>query len=180
MSIEELIDGVIKREGGFVDHPDDKGGATTFGVTEAVARANGYSGPMAEMPVSTAREIYRQQYYLKPGFGRVALLSYPVAEELTDTGVNMGVDYAVRCLQRCLNVFNRQQKIYPDMLIDGKVGQTTLEALEAFLKARGKEGESVLVKALNCIQGARYVELAERREANESFVYGWLKERVTL
>jgi lysozyme family protein len=180
MSIEEIVDGLIKREGGFVDHPDDKGGATTFGITEAVARANGFTGPMAEMPVSTAREIYRQQYYLKPGFGRVALLSALVAEEITDTGVNMGTDFAVRCLQRCLNALNRQSKLYPDILLDGKIGQGTLEALDAYLKARGKEGENVLLKGLNCLQGARYIELAEQREANESFVYGWLKERVTL
>ncbi len=35
-----------------------------------------------------------------------------------------------------------------------------------------------MLKALNCTQGERYLELAEKREANESFVYGWLEERV--
>jgi hypothetical protein len=44
--------------------------------------------------------------------------------------------------------------------------------------ARGKEGEQVLLRALNCSQGARYLELAEGREANEDFLYGWVKERV--
>ncbi|MDQ4651164.1 putative peptidoglycan-binding domain-containing protein, partial [Klebsiella pneumoniae] len=42
----------------------------------------------------------------------------------------------------------------------------------------GKEGEQVLLRALNCSQGARYLELAEGREANEDFLYGWVKERV--
>ncbi len=46
------------------------------------------------------------------------------------------------------------------------------------LSARGKEGEQVLLRALNCSQGARYLELAEGREANEDFLYGWVKERV--
>ncbi|MBW5870648.1 hypothetical protein H0I69_23225, partial [Yersinia enterocolitica] len=55
-----------------------------------------------------------------------------------------------------------------------------LNALKAFLRHRGKEGEHVLLKGLNCTQGERYLELAESREANESFVYGWVKERVTI
>jgi hypothetical protein len=46
------------------------------------------------------------------------------------------------------------------------------------ISARGKEGEQVLLRALNCSQGARYLELAEGREANEDFLYGWVKERV--
>lgn len=180
MTVEQIIDGLIAREGGYVDHPDDRGGPTAWGITESVARANGWTGPMEELPASKARDIYREQYYLRPGFGRVAILSYLIAEELTDTGVNMGVDFAVRCFQRCLNALNLQQKMYPDILVDGQVGQASLEALQAFLQKRGSEGERVFVKALNCLQGARYVELAERRQANESFLYGWLKQRVTL
>jgi hypothetical protein len=43
-----LIDALIEREGGYVNNPADKGGATNFGITEAVARANGYAGPMRD------------------------------------------------------------------------------------------------------------------------------------
>ncbi|VED93728.1 Predicted Peptidoglycan domain [Klebsiella pneumoniae] len=50
--------------------------------------------------------------------------------------------------------------------------------LRDIFSARGKEGEQVLLRALNCSQGARYLELAEGREANEDFLYGWVKERV--
>ncbi|MEW9113297.1 putative peptidoglycan-binding domain-containing protein, partial [Salmonella enterica] len=42
------------------------------------------------------------------------------------------------------------------------------------------EGEMILIRALNCSQGQRYLELAEQRQANESFIYGWMKERVKL
>jgi lysozyme family protein len=49
-TIESLIDDVLAREGGYVDHPDDRGGATNFGITERVARASGYDGPMRELP----------------------------------------------------------------------------------------------------------------------------------
>ncbi|NAP08728.1 hypothetical protein FZN27_08575, partial [Escherichia coli] len=70
--------------------------------------------------------------------------------------------------------------LYPDMDADGRIGPRTLNALRAYLKNRSRDGELVLVKALNCTQGERYLELAEKREANESFVYGWMKARVGL
>ena len=50
VDVEGLIDALIDREGGYVDHPADKGGATCFGITQAVARAHGYAGPMRQLP----------------------------------------------------------------------------------------------------------------------------------
>ena len=50
VDVDGLIDGLIEREGGYVDHPADKGGPTCFGITQAVARAQGYAGPMRELP----------------------------------------------------------------------------------------------------------------------------------
>ncbi|WP_275656709.1 putative peptidoglycan-binding domain-containing protein, partial [Salmonella enterica] len=73
--------------------------------------------------------------------------------------------------------FNDQQKFYPDLLVDGQIGPRTLSALKFFLSNRGNEGEIILIHALNCSQGQRYLELAEQRQANESFIYGWMKER---
>lgn len=180
MSIDSILDGLIKREGDYVNNPADKGGPTRWGITEAVARANGYRGTMQALPVEAAREIYKSQFYYGPQFHRVNQLSPKLAEELTDTGVNMGVTVASRFLQLALNALNRQAKLYPDIKVDGYCGNGTLAALDVFLKARGKEGETVLLKAVNCLQGARYIELTEARPANEEFVYGWLKERVVV
>ncbi|HEX5258441.1 MAG TPA: glycosyl hydrolase 108 family protein, partial [Sphingomicrobium sp.] len=50
MDVDTLIDGLIDREGGYADNPADKGGPTCFGITQAVARANGYCGPMRQLP----------------------------------------------------------------------------------------------------------------------------------
>ena len=36
VAVDRLIEGVLEREGGFVDHPADRGGPTCFGITEAV------------------------------------------------------------------------------------------------------------------------------------------------
>ena len=53
----------------------------------------------------------------------------------------------------------------------------TVAALTAYMQKRGVEGEGVLLKALNSLQGAYYIALAEKRETDESFEYGWLKNR---
>src|SRR5690242_19883517 len=100
MSIDTLIDGVIGREGRFTNDPRDPGGATMWGITERVARANGYTGPMNAMPRDTAKNIYFSQYVQKPGFAAIMPLSEAIAEELVDTGVNMGPAVASIFLQK--------------------------------------------------------------------------------
>lgn len=178
MDVEALIDAVIGREGGYVNHPADRGGPTRWGVTEAVARAEGYRGDMRTLPRETAVEIYRRLYWLRPGYDRIAGLAPDVAAELFDTAVNMGPETATRFLQRALNALNRNARDYPDITTDGRAGPQTLAALSGYLKARGKAGGGVLLKALNALQGERYIALAEQRPANEAFLYGWLAGRV--
>jgi len=177
--VDALIDALIDREGGFVNHPADKGGPTCFGITEAVARAHGYSGPMRKLPRVDAVAIYRRLYWLRPRFDEVARRSARLAAELFDTGVNMGPAVAVTFLQRALTALNRSGTDYPDLTPDGRIGPATLAALNAFLAARGKNsGETVLLRALEALQGERYLRLAERRPANEAFLYGWLANRI--
>ena len=179
MDVDELVDELIEREGGYVNHPADKGGPTNFGITEPVARAHGYAGAMRELPRGEAAAIYRRLYWLRPRFDQVAGRAPRVAAELFDTGVNMGPAVAVTFLQRALTALNRNGKDYPDLTPDGRVGARTLGALDAFLEARGKRGgETVLLRALEALQGERYLRLAERRPANEAFLYGWLANRI--
>jgi lysozyme family protein len=176
--IEALLDELIEREGGFADHPADRGGPTRFGITEAVARAHGYGGAMPALPRDEAVAIYRRLYWLRPRFDAVAERSPALAAELFDTGANMGPAVAATFLQRALTALNRNGQDYPDLVPDGRVGPRTLAALEAFLKLRGGSGETVLLRALEALQGERYLRLAERRPANEAFLYGWLANRI--
>jgi lysozyme family protein len=178
MDVDELIDEVIGREGGYSDHPADRGGATRWGVTEAVARAHGYRGDMRAFPRDEAVRIYRRIYWLRPGFDRVAELAPEVAAELFDTGVNMGPGVAVSFLQRALNALNRGASDYEDIVPGPRIDEATVDALAAFLAKRKPHGEVVLMKALEALQGARYLHLAERRPANEAFLYGWLANRL--
>lgn len=176
--IEEALDRLIGKEGGYSNNPNDAGGETMWGITARVARANGYSGAMRSMSREQAKAIYRSQYWIKPDFAAVSLLSPAIAEELFDTGVNMGPAVAAGFLQVALNGLNNGGRDWPDIGEDGDIGPATLGALRIFLAKRGKEGEAVMLKALNCQQGARYIDLARRRGANEAFLYGWLRTRV--
>jgi lysozyme family protein len=178
VNVDELIDAIIDREGGYVNHPADKGGPTCFGITEAVARAHGYAGAMRQLPRADAAAIYRRLYWLRPCFDEVAKRSPVIAAELFDTGVNMGPAVAATFIQRVLTALNRNAQDYPDLTPDGRIGAVTLSALDAFLASRGASGETVLLRALEALQGERYLRLAERRPANEAFLYGWLANRV--
>lgn len=177
---DQIFDALLGREGGYVDHPHDKGGPTKWGITEKVARAHGYTGDMRNLTRAQALKIYESDYWSGPRFDQVAEYSARVAAELCDTGVNMGPSVPSKWLQRWLTAFNDGERLYPDISADGVIGPRTLSALRTYLDARGEEGEQVLLRALNCSQGDRYLNLAEQRVQNESFLYGWVRERVTL
>ena len=162
-----LIGPLIDREGGYSNNPNDAGGETNFGITISVARENGFTGQMKAMTREQAVAIYRAKFWAKPGLYLIAPLSEKVAEELFDTGVNMGTGTAGIMFQRALNVLNRNAKDYPDIRVDSAIGTGTRDAFAAFLKRNGANAEPVMLKALNCLQGAHYIELAESRSQNE-------------
>lgn len=174
----KIINNIIEIEGDYVNDPADSGGETKYGITIAVARAYGYEGEMTDLPRETAFSIYTDKYWDKLHLDSVEQLSEKVATELADTAVNMGTERAATFLQRSLNVLNLRGTLYADIGVDGHIGPATLTALVAFLDERGRDGELVLESMLNALQGAFYVELAERREKDERFVYGWFKWRV--
>jgi lysozyme family protein len=177
--IDQLIDEVLAREGGYSNHPADRGGATRWGVTEAVARAHGYRGDMHSFPREDAAQVYRRLYWVKPGFDQVATRAPKVAAELFDTGVNMGPGTATGFLKRTLNALNRGEVDYDDIGTTPIIDAATLAALDAFMTKRGAGGEAILLKALEALQGERYLRLAETRPANEAFLYGWLANRIS-
>lgn len=77
-SVEELTDQIISREGGYVNDPDDPGGATKYGITLAALarwrRARGVAGTVTPATVAAlgrdeARTIYLEDYFRRPGIG---------------------------------------------------------------------------------------------------------------
>jgi lysozyme family protein len=178
VSIQQIIEGVIEREKGYSNNPNDTGGETMWGITIATARRNDYTGPMRELTRDQAAAIYVREYVTAPGFGRIAAININIAEELVDSGVNCGPARPGKWLQRVLNLLNRQGKLFPDLAVDGALGPATLAALQSVLGQRGIDGEKVILRALNCLQGAYYMEITENRAANEEFFFGWMLNRV--
>jgi lysozyme family protein len=176
---DKVIHEIIDREGGFVDDDADSGGATCWGITEDVARAEGYKGDMRHLPKELAYKIYERKYWHSLALDSVAAISESIAAELADTGVNMGVQRAGEFLQRALNALNNQQVDYKDLIIDGKVGRKTLENLIKFINKRGVQGEIVLFRMLNCLQGEFYITIGEKRQKDEKFIFGWFLNRVS-
>lgn len=182
-TIDQIIEQILDEEGSaYTDNPADSGGPTKYGITQAALAAwRGHpvtADDVKFLLMDEAAKIYRDRYYIKPGFDKVAALSPAIAAKLTDAGVNCGVETVSMFLQRALNVFNQGGKLYADVKVDGAIGAGTICALNAYLAKRGKEGETVMLRALNDLQGARYISLAEAQAKDEEFVYGWILNRV--
>lgn len=91
-----------------------------------------------------------------------------IANELYDTGVNMSVSAAARFIQRALNISNKNQTAWRDILVDGKIGAATLGLINSH------PNKKALFKILNIMQGAEYIRIMETTSTQERFVYGWM------
>ncbi len=178
MSSLSIIEGVVGREGRYSNNPHDLGGETMWGITKRVARANGYMGEMKDLPREVAVAIYVKQYVNEPGFNRIEAVSGKIAEEMIDSGVNVGPSLPGLWLQRTLNVLNQQGRFHAELEVDGKIGNKTVEALKSVLARRGDLGETVILRMLNALQAVRYLEITEARPSNENFFFGWISNRV--
>jgi len=173
VNFDVIISRILAAEGGYSNNANDKGGETNFGITVAVARANGYLGEMRDMPESLARLIYLKRYVATPAFDRIAQINEKVGAELIDTGVNMGPSVASTFFQRWLNAFNYRGP-YQDVFVDGRIGSVTVEAFRAFMTWRGLPGETAMLRGLNALQGSRYLDIAERDQNQRQFTFGWM------
>lgn len=113
-NFDKAFDLLIGNEGGYVNNQADPGGETNWGITRTVAVDNGYDGSMKLMPKETAKQIYKKMYWDKLQCDQ---LSFVVAFQLFDAGVNHGNSQAVKFLQRALSVVD-----------DGVIGAKTIAA----------------------------------------------------
>lgn len=126
--VDALIDRLLVREGGYVNHSADRGGPTNFGVTQATLSA------WRERPVTAAdvqamgkdeaRAIYRDRYFIKPGFD--AVQDPELQELLFDYAVNSGPGAAAKGLQAALKAMG----LYAGE-IDGGIGPQTKAAVRS-------------------------------------------------
>lgn len=168
-----IIAGVFAVEGGFVDNKNDPGGKTNHGMTEVVARKNGYTGDMRNLPKEFAQSVYYEDYIVKPGFLPILDLSPAVAEEMVDSAVNTGPGQPSRWFQQTLNTLG-----YP-VLVDGKIGPDTIEAYKALQKRRGsKVACQVTIKSLDGQQLQYYISISQKNPKLKEFTAGWMINRI--
>lgn len=120
---DTIFERLMKHEGGYVNHPNDPGGETMWGVTKRVAQAHGYHGSMRNLPKETAKRITEQSYYKAIKGDQLDRL---IAWQLTDAAYNHGNRQAVKFLQRAVG--------FKDKEVDGLIGPATLAAVAAMDK----------------------------------------------
>lgn len=167
-------------EGAFSNDPKDPGGATNHGVTETVARQAGYTGDMRALTQAQANTILWQNYAVGPGISPVVQRSVAAGLETFDSSVNLGPARPSAWLQTALNSLNNGGTLYPDLVVDGKLGPKTYAALDALIKWRGNaEACRVLVKLMDAQQGAEYLRLTQQTNHDlERFMWGWARTRL--
>lgn len=114
MNFDQAFDKLIGHEGGYSNHAADPGGATMYGITVAVARANGYKGDMEMLTLEQAKAIYHAQYWLAI---KADQLPDEVRFDVFDAAVNSGPAQAAKWLQRAVGA-----------IADGVIGLQTLAA----------------------------------------------------
>ncbi len=171
---DEMVEHVFKHEGGYIDHPNDPGGATNFGISIRSLRDLESSNigdwdldgdgdvdqhDMQLMTKEQARGLYDEHFW----YAELDELTAPIhAGKLFDMGVNMGKRQAGRIFQRTLARFE------PSVVVDGFVGpQTVFEA--------NRLAHAHAFADLSADQARFYFDLVNAKRGREVFLFGWLR-----
>jgi lysozyme family protein len=156
----------LKHEGGYSNHPADKGGATNFGITERVARSHGYQGDMKDIPIDTVRNIYRTSYWDKLKLDAVDEVSVELAHRIFDIAVNAGDGRAGRFLQTAINLCMKEGSIG----VDGVVGNGTLSTLRKM-----KSEAPFILATVKALHAKHYIDICVANPTQKVFLRGWLR-----
>jgi lysozyme family protein len=153
---------VLKAEGGYTNHPSDRGGPTNKGILQReydqYRRDNGLpSADVRDILNAEVEDIYLHDYWLA---GRCDRMPWPVSLAHFDACVNVGVAQAAKFLQRIVGTRD-----------DGVVGPLTLAALTSALECASP---GALAGRLARQRVPFYRHLAKRDPEQRVFLSGWL------
>jgi lysozyme family protein len=172
-------------EGGYTNDPKDLGGETYKGISkiyhplwdgwDIINRAKQDSNFPYNLDENLELQHNVENFY-KAKYWDVNRLDdvrdQTVAEELFDTGVNMGIGRAARFLQIALNYLNRNGVLFNELVVDGAIGPATLNALDIVLN----DGDcDVLMSILNTLQGMHYMKSMDKNPIQKRFARGWFR-----
>lgn len=162
--IHRLAEEIVAREGGFVNDPDDPGGATNFGVTIHTMRRLGLdltgdgqvdTADVRALTRAQAVDIFVTHYFHRP---RIDLLPPALQPSVFDMYVNAGAN-AVRILQRLL------VEMGYDLTVDGVIGPQTARAARAAAEAAPDH----IADAYGIARRDYYYALGDRRPASRKY-----------
>ncbi|WP_071124852.1 glycosyl hydrolase 108 family protein [Leptotrichia massiliensis] len=156
---EKIFDYLLKVEGGYSNDKNDKGGETKYGIIEEEARDFGYKGDMQDLTIDFPKNIYLKKYYLGNKLDKV--VNDKVALSICDWAVNSGRN-GTKNVQVALNQINGS-----DLVVDGIIGNKTLEALNSV------DPEKFL-EVYHNLQRIYYKGKVEADRTQEKFLTGWL------
>ena len=151
VKFDDIIEVVLKHEGGYVNDPVDPGGETNFGI----AKRSHPDVDIANLTKDCAKEIYYQDYWIK---NRVPQLPEQLKHIYFDMCVNQGRGRAVKILQKAANAKGA------DLVVDGGLGPKTIAALD------GVELDRVRAYRIKY-----YADLVTRKPDLEKFYFGWFR-----
>ena len=163
-SVTDIAKEIVAREGGYVNDPDDPGGATKHGVTLRTLTGLGIDltgdgrvddADLRRLTPEKAADIYVEHYFRRTGIGR---LPEALQASVFDMYVNAGTN-AVRVLQRLLNLMGQP------VAVDGMIGPRTVAAAEA---AAGVDA-ALLADAYGIARRNYYYALADARPASRKY-----------
>jgi lysozyme family protein len=165
-TIDRMIEEVIRREGGFVDRPADRGGPSKFGITQAsLAHSLGRTATALDVEALSpdqARQIYRRDYYHGPRIDRLPARIQPL---IFDSAVNHGAGRAIAFVQRVCNLAG-----FGQLEVDGVCGPKTIRAVHDAAWAM----KDWLLAALVEERRNFYRAVVERDPSQAVFLERWL------
>ena len=155
MKFEDIIPRILQREGGYVNHPNDRGGATNYGITQRVYQEwkSDPSADVKNLTMSEAAQIYRVHYWLP---SKAEQLPAAIRDIHFDAAVNHGVSRAAKLLQTAAGV-----------TVDGEIGPNTIAAANAL--------NPELLKLRYIVARYKfYGEIVQRDRSQAVFMAGWM------
>ena len=173
MTVDEIIDDILLKEGGYVDHADDKGGATKHGISLRYMAGLGLDldgdGDVDRDDVKlvtpdVARIFYRRDFYSRP---RLDALPVELQAQMFDFAVNSGPGRAIITLQEVLNEFREDAPLQ----LDGAIGPKTRTAAAHAQLAFGLALTNAIAEARESYMRS----IVDRDPTQAVFLNGWVK-----
>ena len=155
---------ILPNEGGYVDNPNDRGGATNFGITQGTLdtwneQNNGFPEDVADLEIDQASTIYEAMYWPT---GMDQIKSQAVASKMLDIMVNFGVSGGLKIIQSAAN-----SVVIPGTTVDGRMGPSTVSTINA-------AEPTAMLKAMVTVLQDRYNGIVQRDASQSGFLNGWL------